>query len=160
MKHRITLNINNQAYELLVEAERTLLEVLREDLGLTGTKCGCNVGDCGACTVIMDGKPVNSCLVLAVRAQGADIQTVEGLAAQGRAPRQLHPLQESFLKNGASQCGFCTPGMLMSAKALLDQNPRPSEQEVRTAISGNICRCTGYKKIVEAIRDSGTKKEA
>ena len=159
MKLNIRLSINGDICELLVEPQRTLLEVLREDLQLTGTKCGCNVGDCGACTVLMDGEPVNSCLVLAVRAQGKDIQTIEGLAAQGSAPHQLHPLQESFLKNGASQCGFCTPGMIMAGKALLDENPQPTESEVRTAISGNICRCTGYKKIVEAIQASGQKAE-
>lgn len=159
MKLSIRLSINGGLYELHVEPQRTLLEVLREDLQLTGTKCGCNVGDCGACTVLMDGKPVNSCLVLALRAQGKDIQTIEGLAAQGSAPHQLHPLQESFLKNGASQCGFCTPGMIMAGTALLDENPQPTETEVRSAISGNICRCTGYKKIVEAIKDCGPKAE-
>jgi len=124
--------------------------VLRDQLRLTGTKVGCNMGDCGACAVIMDGKPVNACLVLAVQANGREILTVEGLADE----RDLHPLQRAFLEKGAVQCGFCTPGMLLSAKGLLDQNPTPSEEEIKMAISGNLCRCTGYVKIIEAIKSA------
>jgi carbon-monoxide dehydrogenase small subunit len=148
MKKIINLTINNEAYELAVEPNRTLVEVLRYDLGLTGTKQGCGVGDCGSCTVIMDGKPVNSCLVLAVQANGRNILTIEGLDVD----QGLHPLQQAFVDKGAVQCGFCTPGMILSAKGLLDQNPKPDESEIRMAISGNLCRCTGYQKIVEAIQ--------
>jgi carbon-monoxide dehydrogenase small subunit len=147
MEKKVHLTINNKACDLIVEPNRTLAEVIRKDLGLTGTKVGCEVGDCGACTVIMDGEPVNSCLVLAVQADGRDIVTVEGLESNGK----LHPLQQAFIDMGAIQCGFCTPGMILSAKSLLDKNPRPTEEEVRKAISGNLCRCTGYQKIVEAI---------
>ena len=148
MKKIINLTINNEAYELAVEPNQTLVEVLRYDLGLTGTKQGCGVGDCGSCTVIMDGKPVNSCLVLAVQANGRNILTIEGLDTD----QGLHPLQQAFVDKGAVQCGFCTPGMILSAKCLLDQNPKPDESEIRMAISGNLCRCTGYQKIVEAIQ--------
>jgi len=148
MKKIINLTVNNEAYELAVEPNRTLVEVLRQDLGLTGTKQGCGVGDCGSCTVIMDGKPVNSCLVLAVQANGRNILTIEGLDTD----QGLHPLQQAFVDKGAIQCGFCTPGMILSAKSLLDQNPKPDESEIRMAISGNLCRCTGYQKIVEAIQ--------
>lgn len=148
MKKIINLTINNEAYELAVEPNQTLVEVLRYDLGLIGTKQGCGVGDCGSCTVIMDGKPVNSCLVLAVQANGRNILTIEGLDTD----QGLHPLQQAFVDKGAVQCGFCTPGMILSAKGLLDQNPKPGESEIRTAISGNLCRCTGYQKIVEAIQ--------
>ena len=147
MKQTISLRVNGESYELAIDARRTLLEVLRDGLGLTGAKKGCNSGDCGACTVIMDGKPVVSCLVLAVEAQGRDILTIEGLAIDGH----LHPIQSAFIEYGAIQCGYCTPGMIMSAKALLDANPKPTEEEVRQSISGNLCRCTGYVKIVEAI---------
>ena len=150
MKKNITLTINNKAYDLSVEPKVTLLEVLRDQLRLTGTKVGCNMGDCGACAVIMDGKPVNACLVLAVQANGRDILTVEGLADD----RELHPIQRAFLEKGAVQCGFCTPGMLLSAKGLLDQNPTPSVEEIKVAISGNLCRCTGYVKIIEAIKSA------
>jgi carbon-monoxide dehydrogenase small subunit len=143
----ITLMVNGTPYTLLVKPQRTLVEVLRESLGLTGTKKSCNEGECGACTVLMDGKPVASCLVLAVDAQGKDILTIEGLSDGGK----LHPIQEAFLKHGGIQCGFCTPGMVMSAKALLDEHPRPTPTEVRKAISGNLCRCTGYQQIVNAI---------
>jgi carbon-monoxide dehydrogenase small subunit len=143
----LTIKVNGKLQSLTVDPNRTLLEVLREDLGLTGTKQACDTGGCGACTVILDGKPVYSCLVLAVDCDGKDILTIEGLASDGH----LHPLQEAFIKHGALQCGFCTPGMILSAKALLDENPKPTEQDVRKAIAGNLCRCTGYAKIVEAI---------
>jgi xanthine dehydrogenase iron-sulfur cluster and FAD-binding subunit A len=144
----ITATINGRVRKLLLPANRTLLDVLREDLGLTGTKCGCEIGECGACTVLLDDEPVNSCLVLAPQIDGREVLTVEGLAQSSR----LHPLQESFLDHDAVHCGFCTPGMLLSAKALLDWNPRPMETEIRTAISGNLCRCTGYQQIVLAIQ--------
>lgn len=148
MKRVIQLSVNGESVEVAVEPNRTLLQLLREDLGLTGPKHGCGLGDCGACTVIMDGKPVNSCLVLAVQAAGREILTIEGLAVNGK----LHPIQEAFVEKGAIQCGFCSPGMILSAKALLDENPRPTDVEIRTAISGNLCRCTGYQKIVEAVQ--------
>ena len=147
MKHVIQLTVNGICHDLLVDPNRTLTQVIREDLGLTGTKQGCEVGDCGACTVILDGKPVNSCLLLAVQANGHTITTIEGLAD----PQGLHPLQSAFVTEGAIQCGFCTSGMILSAKALLDQDQRPARQDIREAISGNLCRCTGYQKIVDAI---------
>lgn len=147
MPVEITLRVNGESQTVLVEPKDTLLEVLREKLGLNGPKCGCDTGDCGACTVLLDGRPVVSCLVLAVDAREREVLTVEGLAKDGR----LHPLQEAFVRHGAVQCGFCTPGMLLSALALLQENPDPSEEEVREAISGNLCRCTGYVKIVDAI---------
>lgn len=148
MKHRISLTVNGEPYNLDVDTTRSLLDVLREELGLTGTKKGCNMGDCGACTVIMNGQAVNSCLVLAVEADGAIIETIEGLAASGS---ELHRLQDAFIRHGAIQCGFCTPGMIMTAKALLDSNPHATEDQIKNAIAGNICRCTGYEKIVGAI---------
>lgn len=148
MKRIIQLTVNGEQAEVAVAPNRTLLQVLREDLGLTGTKHGCGLGDCGACTVILDGKPVNSCLVLAVQAHGSEVLTIEGLAENGK----LHPLQQAFVDKGGIQCGFCSPGMILSAKALLDENPKPTEHEIRMAISGNLCRCTGYQKIVEAIQ--------
>jgi carbon-monoxide dehydrogenase medium subunit len=144
---RITTTINGRSHNLTIPANCTLLDLLRDHLGLLGTKCGCEIGECGACTVLLDGEPVNSCLVLAPQVHGRKVVTVEGLAQDGK----LHPLQESFLDRDAAHCGFCTPGMLMSAKALLDWNPRPTETEIRTAISGNLCRCTGYQQIVQAI---------
>lgn len=147
MKRIITLNVNGEEFEVLTKVHRTLLEVLREDLGLTGTKRGCDVGTCGACTVLIEGKPYLSCLTLAVDVQGKKIITIEGLAQD----RGTHPLQKAFVEKGAIQCGFCTPGMILTAKAFLDENPHPSEEEVKKAISGNLCRCTGYIKIVEAI---------
>ena len=147
MRQLTKLRINGITYEVAVEPQRTLLEVLRDNLGLTGAKKACDTGDCGACTVLMDGKPVASCLVLAVEAQGKDITTIEGLAKDG----QPHPIQQAFVDHGAIQCGFCTPGMILSAKALLDKNPKPTADEVKEAIVGNICRCTGYSKIIEAI---------
>ena len=149
MKKMICITINGKKYELAVAPNRTLADLLREELLLTGTKKGCDMGECGTCTVIMNGRAVNSCLVLAVQAAGKEITTVEGLETEDG----LHPLQEKFIENGAIQCGFCTSGMLLSAKTLLDRNPHPTENEIRTAISGNLCRCTGYQKIVESIKD-------
>ncbi len=147
MKKIINLTINDQAYEIAVDPNKTLADMLRYDLDLTGTKKGCDTGDCGACTVILNGDAVNSCLVLAVQTDGAVVETIEGLANDNG----LHPIQEAFVENGAIQCGFCSPGMIMSTKNLLDKNPNPTEQEIRKGISGNLCRCTGYQKIFEAI---------
>ncbi|HOV90807.1 MAG TPA: (2Fe-2S)-binding protein [Syntrophorhabdaceae bacterium] len=149
MKRLINLIINNKPYEIAVATNKTLTQVLRDDLNLLGTKEGCGLGDCGACTVILNGRPVNSCLVLAVQADGCEIETIEGVAPDGKA---LHPIQQAFVDQGAIQCGFCTPGMILSAKSLLEKNPKPTEEEIREAISGNLCRCTGYQKIVEAIQ--------
>ena len=154
MRHDISLTVNGDTYNLTVEAWRTLNEVLREDLNLTGTKLGCGSGDCGACTVIVDGKSVSSCLTLAVEMDGRQILTVEGLAPSGET---LHPIQEAFIEKGAIQCGFCTPGMELSALNLLKTNPRPSDTQIRSAISGNLCRCTGYNKIVDAISEAGRR---
>ena len=153
MKRKIKLTINGECQELEVENRRTLLQVIRDDLHLTGTKKMCDLGECGSCTVIMDDLAVNSCLVLAVDADGKTIQTIEGVAPSGR----LHPLQEEFIDKGAIQCGFCTPGMIMTAKAFLEKNPSPTEKEVRTAIAGNFCRCTGYVRIVDAILAAATR---
>ncbi len=147
MKKTIHITVNHKPFELAVEPNQTLLEVIRENLGLTGTKAGCLVGDCGACTVLVEAKPVNSCLVLAVQADGKQVTTIEGV----ETPQGLHPLQTAFVDKGAIQCGYCTPGMILSAKSLLDRNPRADEAEVRQALSGNLCRCTGYQKIVEAV---------
>ncbi len=148
MTRSLVLRVNGREHVVSCRESSTLLDVLRNQLGLTGTKKGCDDGDCGVCTVIMDGKPVNSCLVLAVNAEGHEILTIEGLQSDGK----LHPLQESFAEAGAVQCGYCTPGMILSAKALLDVNPDPNEQEIRTALSGNLCRCTGYVRIVQAVQ--------
>jgi carbon-monoxide dehydrogenase small subunit len=148
MKIIITLNVNGREHELAVEPNRTLVDVLRYDLELAGTKKGCDMGECGSCAVILDGKPVNSCLVLAVQAKGSEIMTIEGL----KTAEELHPLQQAFVDKGAIQCGFCTPGMILTANHLLERNPSPTEDEIRTAISGNLCRCTGYQKIVEAVQ--------
>lgn len=146
---QIHLVINDQPYMLITAPNRTLMEVLREDLGMMGVKNACGgEGECGACTVIMDGKAVNSCLILIGQADGHRIETVEGLSKNG----ELHPLQTAFIEVGAVQCGFCTPGVLMSAKALLDRTPHPSEDEIREGLAGNLCRCTGYTKIIEAVR--------
>jgi aerobic carbon-monoxide dehydrogenase small subunit len=147
IKQFITLRVNGQEREVAVSPNRTLLEVLREDLGLTGTKEGCDDGVCGTCTVLLDGKPARSCLLLAIQVQGKDILTIEGLA-QGET---LHPIQQAFIDGGAIQCGFCTPGMLLTAKALLEETAQPSDYEIKKAISGNFCRCTGYNMIVQAI---------
>lgn len=144
----ITFTLNGRTYQLEVPANRTLLNLIREDIGLTGTKRGCEIGECGACTVLIDGKAVNSCLVLAPQVDGRQVITVEGLMQNGK----LHPLQEVFLDNDAVHCGFCTPGMLMSAYALFQKNPKPSDDEIRRAISGNLCRCTGYIPIIDAMK--------
>jgi carbon-monoxide dehydrogenase small subunit len=146
MKVAIELTVNGEKCFLEVKANQTLVDVLREDLGMTGTKKGCGEGKCGSCTVLMNGRPVNSCLVLAPQAEGANIVTIEGLAEQ-----EPHPLQKAFAEKGAVQCGYCTPGMILTAKALLDINPNAREDEIKEAITGNLCRCTGYNKIVEAI---------
>jgi carbon-monoxide dehydrogenase small subunit len=146
---KVDIEINSEARRLEVEPYRSLLDVLRVEAGLTGTKKGCDVGYCGACTVLVDGKPVNSCLMLGVEADGRKITTIEGLQP---SPDRLHPLQEAFIRLGGAQCGFCTPGMIMMAAALLAENPKPSEDEIRFGIAGNICRCTGYTRIVEAIQ--------
>ncbi len=150
MSITIQFKLNGKSATIETEANRRLIDILREDFRLTGTKEGCGIGECGACTVLMNGNAVNSCLVLAGQVDGAEIVTIEGLAENG----QLHPLQENFIKYGAVQCGFCTPGMLMSAYALLLENPRPTEDEIKEAIAGNLCRCTGYKQIIEAIDKS------
>jgi carbon-monoxide dehydrogenase small subunit len=146
-KRIIQLTVNGEEYEVVAAPNQTLLEILREDLYLTGTKEGCGEGACGTCTVLLDGKPVRSCLTLAVEVQGREVTTIEGLAPTG----ELHPVQRAFVEYGAIQCGFCSPGMILTTKALLDENPSPTEQEARQAISGNVCRCTGYAKIVEAM---------
>jgi carbon-monoxide dehydrogenase small subunit len=153
LKKNIRLKVNGEVHEIAVDPWRTLLEVLREDLGLTGTKESCDLGTCGACTVLINGEPMLSCLLLAWEWEDQEILTIEGMATGGR----LHPLQEAFINHGAFQCGFCTPGMILAAKALLDENPHPSEKEIRQAISGNICRCTGYTKIIEAILAASSK---
>jgi carbon-monoxide dehydrogenase small subunit len=147
MKVHLTFSVNDEAVELLVDDYKTLLEVLREDLGLTGTKHGCELGECGACAVLVDGQPLLSCLMLAVESGGRHVATVEGLASGGR----LHPLQECFADLGAAQCGYCTPGILMTAKALLDREPHPSRERIAEALSGNLCRCTGYIQIIDAV---------
>ncbi len=153
MEKAITLQVNSKSFSVQSEPDELLVDVLRDKLGLTGTKKGCGTGDCGSCTVLLDGKAVNACLVLAVAAEGKSIMTIEGLSgADG-----LHPLQQSFIDNGAIQCGYCSPGFLMTAKALLDENPHPTEAEVRAAIAGNLCRCTGYTGIVRAILAAAEK---
>ena len=153
-KLQISLRVNGEDHELLVAPNRTLTDVLRDDLDLTGTKHGCDEGECGSCTVLLDGNPVNSCLVLAAQADGHDITTIEGVADGS----DLHPVQQAFVDKGAVQCGFCTPGMVLSAKALLDRKKRPTEHEIRSAISGNLCRCTGYQKIVDAVQAASRGK--
>lgn len=150
MSLTIHFTLNGKPVAIATAPNRRLIDLLREDLGLTGTKEGCGIGECGACTVLLNGQAVNSCLILAGQVDGAEILTIEGLAQNG----QLHPLQENFIRYGAVQCGFCTPGILMSAYALLLENPHPTEDEIKEAIAGNLCRCTGYKQIVEAIEMS------
>ena len=147
MKVRVTLNVNGESREALVPTHKTLLEVLREDLGLTGTKHGCELGECGTCTVLVDGEPVLSCLALPVETESRRITTVEGMAEGGR----LHPLQQAFAELGAAQCGYCTPGILLTATALLAERPSPTRQEIKEALAGNLCRCTGYTKILDAV---------
>ena len=148
MKRELNITVNGDDYQLLVATHRTLLEVIRDEIGLTGTKNGCGAGECGACTVLLDGQPVNSCLTLAHEADGREVVTIEGLAEGG----VLHPVQEAFVEEGAIQCGFCTPGMVLTAKALLDRNPQPTTEEILEGLRGNLCRCTGYVKIVEAVK--------
>jgi aerobic-type carbon monoxide dehydrogenase small subunit (CoxS/CutS family) len=147
MRELITLRVNGERHEIAVQPHHTLLEVLREELGLIGTKHGCELGECGACTVLLDGVPVLSCLTLPLEVQESEITTIEGLEQQGK----LHPLQETFAELGAAQCGYCTPGMLLSGAALLKQHPRPTREQMKEALAGNLCRCTGYTKIYEAI---------
>jgi carbon-monoxide dehydrogenase small subunit len=148
MKRAITLKVNGEKYELKVEVNRRLVDLLRDDLGLTGTKYGCGEGECGACTVLLDGKAVNSCLLLAIEADRGEVTTIEGLAEEG----QLDPLQEAFIAEGAVQCGFCTPGMILSAKALLGENPHPTDEEIEHGLAGNFCRCTGYAAVLRAVK--------
>lgn len=147
---KIHFSLNGKEVAITAPANRRLLNILREDFGLTGTKEGCGIGECGACTIVVDNKAVNSCLILAGQINGSEIMTIEGLEKDGT----LHPLQENFLKHGAVQCGFCTPGMIMSAYALLKENPHPTEDEIKESIAGNLCRCTGYKQIIAAILDT------
>ena len=151
----ITLRVNGQEHRLMLDASRTLLSVLRTELGLTGTKYGCGSGHCGACTVLMDGKAVKSCLFPAMKARGKEIVTIEGISSNRRG--ELHPLQQAFVEHFAVQCGYCTPGMIMTAKALLDENPKPTEEQVKEYLCGNLCRCTGYTKIVEAVLAAAEK---
>jgi len=153
MNKVIELTVNGESYSLSVAPNKTLLDVLRNQLGLTGTKYGCGAGECGACTVLVDGKPIPSCLTLAIAVAGKEITTIEGMSQDGK----LHPIQEEFVEKGAIQCGFCTPGMILITKALLSQNPNPTDEEIRHYIRGNLCRCTGYVKIVEAIAAAGKR---
>lgn len=153
---RISISINGQACTLDVKPETTLLQLLRDDLGLTGTKHGCDAGECGACTVLVDGRPLNSCLVLALSVREREVLTIEGLAAGN----SLHPLQQAFVEHGALQCGFCGPGLILSAKAFLDETPSPSRDEVKRALAGNLCRCTGYVAVVEAVMDAAARMRA
>ncbi|HWP56272.1 MAG TPA: (2Fe-2S)-binding protein [Candidatus Acidoferrales bacterium] len=156
MKKKIAITLNGERVAVEAPAHRLLLDLLRDEIGLTGTKEGCGTGDCGACTVLLNGKPVNSCLILAGELDGADIVTIEGL----KLGSEFHPLQQAFIQDGGAQCGYCTPGMLMMSKALLDENPDPTEEEIRFALSGNLCRCTGYVKIVQAVRDAAAALRA
>lgn len=153
MRQLINLRVNGESYETLIKPNNTLLEVLRENLGLVGTKEGCNCGDCGTCTVLVDGKPILSCLTLAKKMEGYEITTIEGLA-EGE---KLHPIQQAFVERGSIQCGFCSPGMILTGKALLDYKARPTRDEIKKAIGGNLCRCTGYVKIFDALEDASNK---
>ena len=155
-KQLLSMTVNDEAINVAVSANATLLEVLRDDLGLTGVKEGCAEGVCGACTVLMDGMPVRSCLTLALEAEGAAIVTIEGLVSAGT----LHPMQQAFVEHGAVQCGFCTPGMVLASKSLLDRTPHPTEDEIKTALAANFCRCTGYAKIIAAVRSAAEASEA
>jgi carbon-monoxide dehydrogenase small subunit len=155
MKQILHLRVNGEHREVATEVSKTLLEVLREDLGLTGTKHGCELGECGTCTVLMDGEPVLSCLILGIEAQGSEILTVEGLKDRDKP----HPLQKAFADLGAAQCGYCTPGILVTAKAFLEKNPHPTREQIREALAGNLCRCTGYTKILEAVELVAKGKE-
>lgn len=154
--HKINITINGSREEVVVPSNMTLMRMLRESLSLTGTKNGCSAGECGACTVILDGEPVNSCMVLAAECDGAIVQTVEGLAQDGR----LAPIQEALIQEGGVQCGFCTPGVLISSMALLERNPNPEEFEIREALVGNLCRCTGYVRIIESVKKAAKKQAA
>jgi carbon-monoxide dehydrogenase small subunit len=153
VKRELRITVNGDEYHLLVDTQRTLLEVIRDQVGLTGTKNGCGAGECGACTVLVEGQPVNSCLMLALEADGREVLTIEGLA-RGDV---LHPIQRAFVEAGAIQCGYCTPGMVLAAKALLDRNPDPTRDEILAALRGNLCRCTGYVKIIDAVETAKTK---
>lgn len=155
-KQLLTMTVNGNEIDVAVTPNTTLLEVLRDDLGFTGVKEGCSEGVCGACTVLMNGAPIRSCLTLALEAEGASVTTIEGLASRGK----LHPVQQAFIDQGAVQCGFCTPGMILSSKALLDRSPHPTDEEIKTALAGNFCRCTGYKKILDAVRSVATQSKA
>ncbi|MBS3815164.1 MAG: (2Fe-2S)-binding protein [Hadesarchaea archaeon] len=152
-KHEITLNVNGEEYNLEVKSNKNLLRVIRENLGLTGTNCSCERGDCGTCTILIDGEPAKSCLVLAVESEGKEITTIEGLTEDG----EINPIQEAFIEHGAVQCGFCTPAFILTAHALLEKNPDPTEEEVKEAIDGILCRCTGYRQIIDAILDASNK---
>jgi carbon-monoxide dehydrogenase small subunit len=156
MKHVIELNINGIAYDVVISPQDLLIDVLRQKLDLTGTKKGCGQGDCGTCTVLIDGRRALACLTLAIACEGRRVLTIEGMEQHGA----LHPIQQAFIDKGAVQCGYCTPGMVLSAKALLDENPNPSEHEIKLGISGNLCRCTGYVKIVDAVRDAAGRLQA
>jgi len=152
----LSLRVNGQEHQLLLPVHRTLLEVLREDLVLTGTKHGCELGECGTCTVLVDGAPQLSCVLLPIQVEGREITTIEGMASGS----QLHPLQQAFAELGAAQCGYCTPGMLLAARSLLDENPEPAREEIRQALAGNLCRCTGYLKILEAVELAAERARA
>jgi len=154
MKRLITLHVNGKSYEVAIEPRQSLLQVLREELHLTGTKEGCSEGECGACTVLLDGKTVDSCLIFGLEVEGCRITTIEGLSSNDT----LHPVQQAFVEHGGAQCGFCTPGMILAAKALLEQTPNPSEEEIRWGLSGNLCRCTGYVKIVETVQAAAQQR--
>jgi len=152
--HKVNVTINGEREQVLVPSNMTLMRMLRESVALTGTKNGCSAGECGACTVLLNGEPVNSCMVLAVECEGAEITTVEGLAGEN----QLHPIQEAIIREGGVQCGFCTPGILISAHALLQRSPNPSDDEIREALVGNLCRCTGYVRIIESVKEAARRR--